>query len=388
MKSEASDRLPRISAMQFATMVTSGYIALGIFYFPRQAVSVAGRNGIWSIILDGLVTWGLMHLIFWVGRLVPNETLTTFAPKILTKPIGLLLGTYTVIYHLVLAIAAATLFGFVLGDIFLPETPQWALVLSLVATAVYMGWGGTAGLARTLQAGYTPVAILTLLTGMATSTLVRHPVLLLPPANFTLFPVLRGAWNEYIIFIGFQLSVTLYPFIRNEQRKQAERYTYIALGGVTAILVIEYEVAMSTFGPSYISQLRWPLVSLMRILSVQGFFIDKFGLLVVALWTIIVAGFVSVRLWCLAHDIMAIAHQKTTKAYHFFLSVSGAAVVLGTTLIPNAEYARILNEKYLVPAGILYLTGVPALVLTVARFRKKLVTNLRTSPEVKPAPPS
>ena len=386
MNTGAVGRLPRISAMQFATMITSGYIALGIFYFPRQAIANAGRAGLWSIILDGLITWALMHLIFRVNRLVPNETLTSFAPKILSKPVGFVMGVYTIVYHVILAIAAVALFGFVLGDIFLPLTPIWVIVGALVMTSVYMGWGGTAGLARTLQAGYTPVAILTLLTGLATSLLVRHPVLLLPPKDFPIVPILRGAWQEYIIFIGFQLTVTLYPFIRNEQRKQAEKYSYIALGIVIAILVIEYEVEIATFGPYYITQLRWPLVSLMRILSVQGFFIDKFGLLVVALWTIIVAGFVAVRLWCLSHDVMAMFRLKGAVAYHIVLIVSGLALIVGSAMIPNAQFDEILNERYLIPAGVFYLIGIPLVILPVAYFRKTAVQKIRNQTEATPPP--
>lgn len=386
MNTDTVERLPRISAMQFATMITSGYIALGIFYFPRQAISNAGRAGLWSIVLDGLITWVLMHLIFRVSRLVPNETLTSFAPKILSKPVGFVMAMYTIIYHFILAIAAVTLFGFVLGDIFLPLTPTWVIVGSLVFTAVYMGWGGTAGLARTLQSGYTPIVILTSLTGLATSLLVRHPVLLLPPGTFPVIPILRGAWQEYIIFIGFQLAVTLYPFIRNEQRKQAEKYTYIALGIVIAILVIEYEVMIATFGPAYITQLRWPLVSLMRILSVQGFFIDKFGLLVVALWTIIVAGFTAVRLWCLTHDTMAMFRLKGALAYHIVLAASGFALILSSTVIPNAQFDEMLNERYLIPAGTFYLVGIPLILLPVAYFRRKTVKKLRTQTETTPPP--
>ncbi len=386
MNRDAVERLPRISAMQFATMITSGYIALGIFYFPRQAISDAGRAGLWSIILDGFITWILMHLLFRLNRLVPNETLTRFAPKIFSKPVGFVMGLYTIVYNFMLAIAAVTLFGFVLGDIFLPLTPIWIIVGALVLTAVYMGWGGTTGLARTLQAGYTPVAILTLLTGLATGLLVRHPVLLLPPENFPVIPILHGAWQEYVIFIGFQLTITLYPFIRNEQRKQAEKYTYIALGIVIAALVIEYEVMIATFGPSYITQLRWPLVSLMRILSVQGFFIDKFGLLVVALWTIIVAGFTAVRLWSLAHDTMAMFRLKGAIAYHIVLAVSGLALILASTVISNAQFDEILNERYLIPAGVFYLVGIPLALLPVAYLRSTAVKKLRSQTEATPPP--
>jgi len=46
-----------LSGIQFGTFVTAGYMALGIFYFPRQLVASAGRDGIWALWIDGLVTF-------------------------------------------------------------------------------------------------------------------------------------------------------------------------------------------------------------------------------------------------------------------------------------------------------------------------------------------
>ncbi len=384
---ELTDRLPRVSALQFATMVTAGYVALGVFYFPRQAVSAAGREGIWCIVLDGLATFVLMHLVFRVNRLIPNETLSSFAPKLFGKPLGFILAVYTIVYHLSLAISAAVLFSFVLGNIFLPDTPIWAIDGALTVTSLYIAWGGTAALARTLQGSYMPIAVLTFLTGIVTVTLVRHPLLLLPPDHFTLLPILKGAFREYIVFIGFQLSVTLYPFVRNEQRRQAEYYSYIGLAVIVGVMLISYEVIMATFGPAFIPSLRWPVISLLRILSLKGFFIDKFGMLVVALWTIVVAAFVSVRMWCLAHDITALFHlDKNPNGYHGALLASAAVVIIGALAVPNAKITDLINENYLVGFGLLYLTAVPFLTTTVATFRKQRVQELRTKSEP-PGPP-
>ncbi len=376
-----TDRLPRISAVQFATMVTAGYVALGVFYFPREAVTAAGREGLWCILLDGVVSFGLMHLMFRVNRIVPNETLGSFGPKLFGKPLGYLIAVFTIAYHMMLAVSAAVLFSFVLGNIFLPNTPIWAIDGALTVVSLYMAWGGTAALARTLEASYTPVAFLTLLTGFLTVTLIRHPLLLLPPDHFTVLPILKGAFREYIMFIGFQLTVTLYPFVRNEQRRQAEHYTYIGLAVIVGIMLICYEVTMSTFGPDFLPSLRWPIVSLLRILALKGFFIDKFGMLVVALWTIVVAAFVSVRLWGLAHDIAAVLHLDGTKSYQGSLLASATIVVTGAILIPNAKITDLINENYLVGLGLGYLTVIPFLTITVATFRKQRVQELRTKEE-------
>ncbi|PSR34158.1 MAG: spore gernimation protein [Sulfobacillus benefaciens] len=377
MDAHPSDRLPRISALQFATMVTAGYLPCGIFYFPRPAIADAGKSGLWCIFLDGGVTWCLMALMFRVTRLVPDESIIAISPKIVGRPLGWFLGVYLIIYHLVLTIAAVSLFGFVMREVFLPHDPIWAIIGALTATAVYMGWGGAVGIARTLMAGYGPVAFFTILTGMVSVILIRHPVLLKPPLFGPLFPILSGAWHEYILFIGFQLTITLYPFIRNEQRLAAQRYTYWGLLMVVTALVIQYEVMMAAFGPSYLIDLRWPLVSFLRIISVESFFIDKFGLLVLALWTMIVVGFTAVRFWCITHGTLALAGWHSTSAYRVTLAVFGSLAVIGAVMIPNATTNEYVIQTYLIPGGLLFLIMTPGILLPMAFFRSGTVRKLR-----------
>ncbi|SMC02562.1 spore germination protein [Sulfobacillus thermosulfidooxidans DSM 9293] len=382
-----SQRLPRISGLQFGTVVTAGYMAMGIFYFPREMVTAAGRDAIWSFWLEGLVTYFLMRLTFAMNRLVPNETLGEFAPKIVSTPIGLLIGLYTVVYHLALAIVAAVLFGYVLSNIFLPDTPVWGVTGALVLASLYIASLGISSLARTLQSGYIPMVLLTILTLVLAMGVIRHPVLLEPPVNIQVIPILQGAYREYFLFIGFEVSVTLYPFIRNEERRKGERFAYLGLLLMVFIGTIMYEATMATFGPAFIPIMRWPVVSLMRILAVNGFFISKWGMLVVVLWTIAVVAFIAIRLWCLAHDMAAMIHWHSRYSYPTFLLIGAIIIFVFSIWIPNAKITDYITQTFLLPLGFLYLLGIPLLILTVAHFRKPTVRKLRQKTEPEPPTP-
>ncbi len=374
-------KLARISAGQFATMITAGYLGLGIFYFPREAVSAAGRGGLYAFWLDGVIAFVLMRLIFQMNRVVPHETFSGFASDLLSKPVGYLLGLYTILYHLALAVSATVLFSMVLGNIFLPSTPIWAIDGALTVTAMSIAWGGVAGLARTLQASYIPLLLLTVLSIILAAVSIRHPILLVPSGDIRIAAILHGAYRQFLIFIGFELSVTLYPFVRDGDQKKAERYSYYGLLGIMVALTMQYEVIMGVFGPYMTSQLRWPLASTYRIISISGFYISKLGTLLIVLWTIVVAAFVSVRLWCLAHDLSVFLEAFVPIRYNLGIILMGAAAILGTFLFPNAKVADIWNETWLIPFGIGYLVGIPLIVLTVASIRKKKTLHLQTLTE-------
>lgn len=384
MSATMKNHVPRLTGLQFATMITSGYVALGLFYFPREAITAAHRSAPWSILLDGLVTFALMHLLFRMNRLAPHLPLSSLSPLLLGQPIAFVLSLYAMVYHLLLAIAVVVLFSFVLGNIFLPDTPIWAIDAAMVATALYMAWHGTVGLGRTIQAVYIPVALLSMLTFLATVSLIRYPILLLPSSHVAVWPVLIGAERQYATFLGFELTVTLYPEIAPDQRPRAERYTYLGLALVLTMFLIMYEIIISSFGPALTAQLRWPIVSMMRILSVSGFFIDKFGLLVVVLWTILVTSFLSVRLWCLGQDATALLPGKHPTSFRLVLLVGAFIVVVAGIAVPNAKIVDLLVERYLIPFGLAYLIAVPSLVLLAATLRQSTVKRIQTKSSSSP----
>ncbi len=384
MSATMKNHVPRLTGLQFATMITSGYVALGLFYFPREAITAAHRSAPWSILLDGLVTFALMHLLFRMNRLAPHLPLSSLSPLLLGRPIAFVFSLYAIVYHLLLAIAVVVLFSFVLGNIFLPDTPIWAIDAAMVATALYMAWHGTVGLGRTIQAVYIPVALLSMLTFLATVSLIRYPILLLPSSHVAVWPVLIGAERQYATFLGFELMVTLYPEIAPDQRPRAEHYTYLGLALVLTMFLIMYEIIISSFGPALTAQLRWPIVSMLRILSVSGFFIDKFGLLVVVLWTIVITSFLSVRLWCLGQDATALLPGKHPTSFRLVLLVGAFIVIVSGIALPNAKIVDLLMERYLIPFGLAYLIAVPSLILLVATLRRSTVKRIQTESSSSP----
>lgn len=384
----AGKRLPRISGLQFGTMVTAGYMAMGVFYFPRELVTSAGRDGIWGLWLDGLVTLALMGLSFTMSRIVPDETFGQFSAQLLSKPVGVIFGLLTIAYHLLLAVVMVVEFTSLFDNDFLSGTPAWVITGSLMIASLYMAWFGAATLARVLQAGYIPMVALSVLTLALAGTVIKHPVLLAPPVNIEVIPLLQGSYRQYFIFIGFEVSITLYPFIRNEERRAAERYAYGGLVTMIGILTVMYEVSIATFGPAYIPLMRWPMVTLMRIVEISGFFIDKWGSLVIVLWTVAVLGFMAVRLWCTAHDLADLFFLRSAESYRYLLLPAALTVWIVSMLVPNAAVSDYMTQQYLVPIGLIYLSAIPLLTIIVGLIRKKTVRKLRVSTEAPSTPGS
>ncbi|PSR34922.1 MAG: spore gernimation protein [Sulfobacillus benefaciens] len=369
--------ISELSGIQFGTIVTAGYLALGIFYFPRELVSTAGRGGIWALWIDGLVTFLSMKLNFAMSRLAPSQTFVQFVGDLVSTPVALVLDLFRVVYHLGLAVLITVLFTSFMGNDFLPGTPTWALAGIAIVGAVYIASFGTTALARLLQVGYIPMMLINLLSLGLTITLIKYPLLLLPPLTIRPIPIFEAAYREFFIFIGFEVSITLYPFVKPRDRNRAELYATGGLGLVLFSLTFMYETCIAAFGPSYITYMRWPTVTLLRAVEVSGFFVEKWGSLVITLWTVAVLGFLAVRLWCVVHDIAALHFVHSIKHYRYILLPTAVAVYVLGLSIPNAAITNDLTEKLFIPAGVIQLVVIPVFVLIIGRLRPTTVAKLR-----------
>ncbi|PSR32779.1 MAG: hypothetical protein C7B46_12825 [Sulfobacillus benefaciens] len=355
-----------LSASQWALFVTAGYFVSGLFAFPREVAETAGRAGLWAVAVDGVIFGGMLWATVQVQRRFPTMSLWALSPRLLGRSCGLALSGLVWLYHWAVTTVGVAEFSFIIQTYFLPQTPRGVIVGALVGTAVYMGWSGTASLARTLQGGIFPVIGLVILTAGFASLSVRHPVLLMPTIPRSWLSVAHAAEQMTILFFGIPLLVTLYPEIDPVQRRRAEWVTYGAFVGVLGWLMGLYAVLLATFGPVYVSQMRWPVVSLLRIMSVSGFWVDKIGLVALMLWTIAVAGFTSVRVHGLRSAAPVFGLNADTRTLPYASLFLGTSIVGGVLLIPNATINGWLAHHVLIPAGWAAMAGMPGLLGLVA----------------------
>ncbi len=367
----------RISGRQFGAMVTAGYLVLGVFYFPRPAMELAGREALWSLWLAAAIIAGLMVLMFRASVATPDQSILTTASRLMGKPVGIALALFTIAYHLLLAITASLVFSFVLVNVFLPNTPLWAVNAGLIVSGLYVAWNGILGVARTIEATYTPVVVLSVLALAVSAGFIHHPALLLPPSQLEVIPILRGAWPQFLLFIGFQVSLNAYPYVRASDRTSATRYALYGLFAVTLFLTLAYEIAIATLGPSYLVIQRWPLVSLLRLIALENFFVNKLGLLIVVLWTVLIVLFMAVRFWCLGEDVQQLLGLEGVPSYRISTFAIALTAMVTPFFVINGQSLLPWLSQVLVVFGLLYLTVVPLTVLTAVSLRPKKVQEIR-----------
>ncbi len=368
-----------ISAGQFALLVLASYLGFGIFQFPLELVRDGGPDAFYALVLEILAALGGLWLTFRANRVQPGETMTGFATLVLHPIVRWPITILTVGIHVALGATLIGNFGFVMTAFFLPDTPDWVVRLTLVGACLYMAWFDTPTLARTVQILLPFTVLLTLLLGLLLVPKMTSGYAIIPSASIHVLPILSAAYRSFYIFLGFEVSVTLYPYLRSPERARGEKYALWAMGFTGIWFIIGYALVLGVEGPYFLVHLLWPPVSAMRLINVTGFIINKLGLLVIVMWGIFTLLFVAIRLWCLGHDVMPIFHQTSIKAYRLMLLGSGVIVYIGSSLFPTVHALVRWFAAYLLPTTVVYIYGVPLIVLLGAWITKRKQRHKKTT---------
>lgn len=361
--------------------MVASYLGVGIFQFPRELATFGGPDACWSYLLLTTGYFLLIYLFLKIAAIDPEHSFGHLTSDLLTPLLGFSIRWFRIGVHLLLAVVVVANFGQVLRTYFLMGTPQWALEGALVGTALYAAWYGTAVLGRTLETGFVPTLLASLLIGLLVIGRMRFAWAILPSSHIAVRPTLLGAYHSAYLFIGFEMLVQLYRHVRVDQRRAAVRWALSLYSATAAFFAFGFVLVMGTEGPAALMQAQWPPVSALRLANLRGFFINKLGLLVVVVWGLFTMGFVAVRFWCLSHDLTETGDGRVSSTYyHLALVATALTTLLISQLLSNVVVLVHLFQVWGLPIILGYLLAMPMLILPTVWLRNRFRPRLAPSP--------
>lgn len=360
-----------ISPRQFAVLTATSFLALGIFEFPRNMVSSAGSDALYSFLLASAGAFLALWLHFAMARFFPGLKFARIS-EIALGPAKWLMLIYAVGLHVALAVVALANFSLVLQTFFLDRTPIWAITIASLVAITSVGSTGTVGVARTLEFFFLPALIFSVAMAGLMLPRMRSSYTLLPSAHLALLPILSGTYHGIYVFIGMEAVNLLLPWVKPSQQAEAERLAYWAIATACAFFLVGFLITLGNTGPGLMHHLFWPPVKVMRVISMNSFLINKLGLVVVLIWGIFVIGYVTVREWALTELVRSCLGLKSPESYRLICYSVSLVILLGTWAFPNISRLEPFLEYVLVPWGLAYLFGAPLLLMGGGWIHRRL----------------
>ncbi|WEG14373.1 GerAB/ArcD/ProY family transporter [Pullulanibacillus sp. KACC 23026] len=355
-----------LTPFQVIQLTCGSFLPLLFWVFPRIMVNASQLDAQWSVGL--LVAAGFV--IAWVqGRLnhrFPEDTGIDYLAIVFGKWIGKGIGVLYVLVYIFFVAVGIRMFVFLVGALYMPNTPPFVLIILFLAVSVYGARLGVQTLAR-ISAIFNPPVTLGLLLTFLTALFEYTPFGLFHHID-NWFNVFNGAYETMPMLFGFNFFQMLSPYYKKTKRSFWYPVISMVMNGL--LIMVGLLTIVTMLGWELVQRIQWSFPFLFREIYLEGFIIERVGVSMIIISVVFNVVFTSNHLWGLATSWARLFNLPRD---HFRLFVLPTAVIIG--LIAWAfNLERTMEEVvtvYLAPVSWVTLLGIPICTLMLAVIRKK-----------------
>ncbi|GEN45791.1 GerAB/ArcD/ProY family transporter [Alkalibacillus haloalkaliphilus] len=349
----------KIKAVYLFIVLHTMQIGVGIAGYPRLVFMEAGRDSWISIIVAAIV----LHLTIACIVFILNTHKDTDLHGILTSWFGSFIGklitlVFIVYFFIMFLSVMLNYIEFVQVFIF-PQMSSWFISAALLTLVLYAVLGGIrVAVGASIVFFFGSIWMLGLLT---------EPIALLdydgyfPMFEADMRAILEGAKITSFTILGFELLWFLYPYIHDKSK--VHRYSQLAMAFTIAMITVITMVSIGFYAQGQLESKIWPLLSMMKIISFPMF--ERFDILAVALWMIIILPNLILLAWMLSISSKRVFGWK--QKYFLYLFVLIAFIC--QYHFDNRHYVNMFTD-YVGQAGMYLGFLFPFLLLPFAIYKR------------------
>ncbi|KUO53365.1 MAG: hypothetical protein APF76_08985 [Desulfitibacter sp. BRH_c19] len=351
-----------ITSFQLIFLIPGIQVGVGILSLYRTVFEAGAGPDAWiSIIIVGFLAQTAIFLMIHLASCFPEDSLIDYVNKLLGKFLGKLFSAGIMLYFIITSASIANVFAFVLRIWALRETPFFILVLFSLVPASYIIANGVKVLARFsfIVFALTWWIILILIVPITQGDILN----ILPVGQSGLYGIIKGTLGASFALVGLEFLLLLYPFV--DRKKDV--LIAASVGNWLTIAAYALTVIASTifFSPMDIVKQIWPSLQMLKIL--QFTFFQRFEVLVLSFWLLLVIVTVAAYQWGAAYTLHKLLNLKSFQIS--VLSIGGIIYIVSTILIKDLnQVLSILDSLGFV--GIALISIIPFMLLIIYYLKK------------------
>jgi spore germination protein AB len=289
MQQPVPERL-QISPFLVLYLIMSMQIGIGVLGYQRIIAEAAGYDAWISVLGAGLSIHIIVWMIYKICGTVEGDIVAANA-YVFGKKIGALVSTFFIIYLLIFVLAVLRTFIEVIQVWMFPEMSIFWFSLVFLMLSVYIVFGGF----RTV-------------TGIAFFCIVLPSYLLLTFgfalrfADFrNLLPIFDHSLKEFatsafkmsLTYIGFEIPLFFYPFIKDAPKSQ--KWAHLGVFLTTMIYTLLAIITFMYFSEAQLAKSIWATLEMWKIVTMP--FVERFEYIGIANWNLIILPNICIALW-------------------------------------------------------------------------------------------
>ncbi|MHB0884723.1 MAG: GerAB/ArcD/ProY family transporter [Bacillota bacterium] len=360
MKSDRPERLG-LSQTQVAALTITCMLAMGVFSFPRDTIEAGERSALYGILVSWLFAFAGAGLIGVVAAKFPGMSAVGVFRRVLGRWVWVVL-VLPIAFEVVYLGMVTRNFTDLMKEVFYTDTPEGVLILIMLAVAVYQAQKGLGPLSRSVQ--FTLAIVLVILLGGYLASLSKVDFSFLTPQRPVLLDTVRAGYRSMDSWLGYPVLLMVLGYAKD--RRSIRNGVVIGFVVTGLLMLLIFIDALGLFGYVGVRRIIWPTVSVLRLLRVHGFLIERLGLFVLSGWTVLVLNSLSLHLWAVGQAVRDLLGADGARLWSLVAMIPAVIAVsrIPTNLAQFFEWA-----PYIIAFGAIEGWVLSLLVLAVARLR-------------------
>jgi len=354
----------KASLRQIQILLVLDIFGTGIQVLPRRAAEYAGQDGWIAIIGATLLALFCVLIMTTLAKKFPDDSFFSYSSKIIGRPIAILISAGFVLKIFFSLALELRLFGEIIKEIMLGETPYLVVFLGIAGVAAFAASKGFETRARMgeilIYLVLIPFTILIAFGLFEVDFTNLLPVMTSDPQD-----IARGSLWSGISFTGLEFVLFLYPYSANKKDLQKSLLHATMLIGFLMLFITI--VALARFGPFRILHQMWPVLEMLKMIRLPGAFVERQDAFVMTFWIISVFSITGAGLFfssLLTKDIIGKGKPS------IYILASLPVIYILSRFPKDISMVYELQGKLFITMGIAYLFIIPFFLLIVANLRR------------------
>ncbi len=371
-----------ITSFQAFTMVLMTVVGMNVLMFPRSMGEIAGRDGIWVMLILVAIVAIILYFMTLLGQWFPRDSYVEYTEKILGsnryKWVGKVLHIPFLLvfggFWLFLVAYTTREFGEIVVITILPHTPLDVIMIVFILTAA-------------VAASYPPEVIVKF-------NELLFPFILIPTLFITIsfiqhgewinfLPLFQANWREVLQtvtglitdFSGFSIIFILMANYQQPDKAVQSHMLGIFVSGLIFWLV--FSTTLGVFGVNEMNRLTLPTLEIVKLIRMPFQIFERLESVTIALW--VVANFTT-----LANVYFALVELVRRKlalkpTARKWISIFWIPVIFVLSMTPQSlkQLTHWISEvgKYIFAMDL----TIPIFLVVIAWMRKKRGKNYESS---------
>lgn len=349
----------KVSPFLVFFLIHASQFGVGVLGFQRIIAKYAGYDAWIAVLVGGLAIHPFLWMVYKMLGIVGGD-LVSIHEYTYGKMLGRLICLPFVLYFMLYSIVSLRTFIQIVQVWMFPDMSTFWLGLVFVLLALYVVQGGF----RTITGIVFFGIVLTLYLLLIFTYTIPYSDYsdLLPIFNHSWKDIGLAAFNMSLTFIGWELILVYYPYIKNPQTSQ--KWAQWAILFTTLDYVFITVISFGYYSEGQLQRNIWATLSMFKIVEMP--FVERFEYIGIATWSLIALPNVCFGLWAASRLLKRTYNIK--QKYSVYLI---AIVILISLVLLQSREQEVLLNRYTSRTGFVLNFGyIPLLFLGVLIARK------------------